>query len=160
MTDQSAINGHIAALRQYLADHYIMESCGDTPVLGCASCDAAALDRALAGLANCEAPQDAKAPQTAPRLTLTRRSDNLRYCFTATGTQHGRPVFSRDDTPSLTLAWHPEWGWCTQLPRSGPLTGLPWGVLPRDQGPLPPEGPWVSRKDDKSYVYDLRLGSD
>jgi hypothetical protein len=36
------------------------------------------------------------------------------------------------------------------------LTGRPWDVLPKDQSPdHPPQGIWVSRKNEKSYVYDL-----
>lgn len=35
------------------------------------------------------------------------------------------------------------------------IYGRPWDVLPVDQGDVPPEGVWVSRKGAKAYVYDL-----
>jgi hypothetical protein len=33
--------------------------------------------------------------------------------------------------------------------------GRPWNVLPQDHGAAPPEGDWVSRKDETSDVYTL-----
>ena len=37
----------------------------------------------------------------------------------------------------------------------GVVLSAPWDVDRMAQGPLPPETVWVSRKDDKAYVYDL-----
>ena len=35
------------------------------------------------------------------------------------------------------------------------ILALPWALAPDEQGDYPPECIWVSRKNDKSYVYDL-----
>lgn len=89
------------------------------------------------------------------KLTLTRLQDGLTYHFTAEGTHNGKTAYRREDAPDLWLEWHPDWGWCTFLPDGTTLSGLVWGI-PRDlQGDAPPEGIWVSRKEDRSYVYTL-----
>ena len=35
------------------------------------------------------------------------------------------------------------------------IVGIPWAVAVETQGSMPPAGIWVSRKGDKSYVYEL-----
>ena len=47
-------------------------------------------------------------------------------------------------------------GWVTVLgERDERITGLAWGVPAAEQGDFPPEGDWVSRKGERSYVYTL-----
>lgn len=80
-----------------------------------------------------------------------RHVDGLTYEFVHDGTEHGFPSYKRVD---LDI-------WCRRLPAFG------WAVCDADGGvssrpfddagvgDLPPEGVWVSRKGDRSYVYDL-----
>lgn len=84
---------------------------------------------------------------------LRRQSDDLVYRFKRV--QNG---FQRQDNPDLFITYRgSEMGWVA-FDDTGiyGLTGRPWDVLPRDQSPeYPPAGIWVSRKNEKSYVYDL-----
>jgi hypothetical protein len=67
----------------------------------------------------------------------------------------GGDGFLRQDEPHWIL-WRPSLGWVAWDDPSQSVMGRPWDVLPADQSPhAPPEGPWVSRKGPKSYVYEL-----
>lgn len=84
-------------------------------------------------------------------LKFVRRDDGLTYEFTEDGEAHGFPSYKRVD---LDI-------WCRRLPHFGWVVCTDRGAVssrPFDHagfGYLPPEGAWVSRKDDRSYVYDL-----
>ncbi len=82
---------------------------------------------------------------------LRRRSDDLVYRFT----RDAVGVYRRADRPELTIQWDPRFGWAAFDPDTYELAGLPWGVPPAAQVRQPPEGPWVSCKGARSYVYDL-----
>jgi hypothetical protein len=84
-------------------------------------------------------------------VKFVRRVDGLTYEFARDEDAYGFPSYRRVD---LDI-------WCRRLPDFG------WVVCnaadevssrPFDepgQGKLPPEGAWVSRKGERSYVYDL-----
>jgi hypothetical protein len=84
---------------------------------------------------------------------LRRQSDDLVYRF-----KRSFDGFERQDDPNLKITYRgSDWGWGA-FDNQGVygLTGRPWDVLPKDQSPdHPPPGIWVSRKNEKSYVYDL-----
>ncbi|CAN5252840.1 hypothetical protein BH10PSE4_BH10PSE4_03100 [soil metagenome] len=91
----------------------------------------------------------------APDLPIAfRRSlDGLVYRFAPADTSHDRPRWRRTDL-DLDLHWVGSHGWVVTDP-AGTVLSRPWDVEPCDQGPLPPQGVWVSRKGDKAYVYEL-----
>jgi len=86
------------------------------------------------------------------RFELRRQSDGHVYTFDRTA-QHR---FIRRDRPELAIEWEGPWGWLARVPETGVVAGRPWEILPEHQQALaPPEGIWISRKDEKSHVYQL-----
>lgn len=86
---------------------------------------------------------------------LRRQSDDLVYTFTRKPRVDGLPGFQRTDR-DLWIVFKPDFGWISWDEASLSVTGRPWDVLPLDQTEdCPPQGIWVSRKDSKSYVYQL-----
>ena len=86
------------------------------------------------------------------KFELHRPADGLVYRFTRTG----RDAFVRTDDPGMTIKWEGPWGWLARLPETGVVAGRPWEILPQHQSQLaPPEGIWISRKGDRSHVYQL-----
>ncbi|MGQ4615302.1 isochorismatase family protein [Nocardia sp. R7R-8] len=84
-------------------------------------------------------------------LKFVRRVDGLTYEFTRDGETHGFPSYQRVDL-DLWCRRLPDFGWvvCSE---SGAVSSRPLDDAGR--GDLPPEGVWVSRAGDHSYVYDL-----
>ena len=80
-----------------------------------------------------------------------RRADGLTHEFVRDGDAYGFPSYRRVDL-DLWCRRLPNFGWavCTD---SGEVSSRPFGD-PGD-GDLPPEGTWVSRKGERSYVYEL-----
>ncbi|MFK7876870.1 MAG: hypothetical protein AB8B71_13990 [Paracoccaceae bacterium] len=87
----------------------------------------------------------------AQEFELRRRCDDLVYRFT----RDGLGVYRRADRPELTIQWDPHFGWAAFDPETEQLAGCAWGVPAAHHGRIPPAGPWVSCKGQKSYVYDL-----
>ena len=54
----------------------------------------------------------------------------------------------------LWLLYLPESGWAT-VDGAGAVNGRPWEVPLADQTSEPPFCTWVSRKGERSYVYEL-----
>jgi len=90
-------------------------------------------------------------------IAFRRGLDGLVYLFAPTEASQGRPRWRRTDL-ELYLQWTAPRGWVV-ADLAGTVLSRPWDVEPRDQGPLPPQGVWVSRKGDKAYVYDLAYRS-
>jgi hypothetical protein len=88
-----------------------------------------------------------------PTLAFRRRIDGICYRFAPAGARSGHPVWKRDDL-DLWLIRHADEGWVV-VDATGTVLSRPWNVLPSSQMDLPPEGEWVSKKGDRSYVYDL-----
>ena len=82
-----------------------------------------------------------------------RRIDGLTYHFHSCGPQNGKPAWKRVDY-AVWLIWLDEIGWCS-VDAERQINGVPWGIPASQQGDVPPSGEWVSKKGDKSYVYDL-----
>lgn len=82
-----------------------------------------------------------------------RRIDDVIYRFAPDGLVNGFPAWKRVDL-DIRLIRHADKGWCT-VDSAGTINGRPWNVEPEEQGAAPFEGEWVSKKNDKSYVYDL-----
>ncbi|GHC49942.1 hypothetical protein [Neogemmobacter tilapiae] len=87
---------------------------------------------------------------------LRRHIDDLVYIFERATDVTGQSGFQRQDRPDLWITYRRDWGWVAIQPDDGGIAGRPWSVLPADQPTsCPPEGLWVSRKGNKSYVYSL-----
>jgi hypothetical protein len=82
-----------------------------------------------------------------------RRIDGVIYRFEPVDPKGGYPSWKRVDS-DLWLAWIRGKGWCV-VDAGGTANSRPWNVELADQGSVPPEGEWLSKKGDKSYVYDL-----
>jgi len=85
-------------------------------------------------------------------IELHRCIDNLIYKYEPSGFRNGRPCWRRIDL-ELHLHWSEQRGWVIS-DEEGLVLGLPWDVGKDEQGTLPPDGTWVSRKGPKSYVYE------
>jgi len=90
---------------------------------------------------------------------LKRRIDNLVYEFHRSERKDGTIGYKRIDG-EYWINWHKDYGWVAWDGVSQEIAGRPWYVLPVNQGDHPPEGIWVSMKNDKSYVYDLVYPTD
>lgn len=88
---------------------------------------------------------------------LQRQSDDLVYQFDRRVTSNGEIAYQRRDQ-DLWIAYRgPDLGWVAYDEESAEVRGRPWEVLTKDQDPdHPPEGEWVSKKNEKSYVYILK----
>ena len=88
---------------------------------------------------------------------LQRQSDDLVYEFDRR-TQNNKLVGYQRRDQNLWITYRGiEIGWVAWNEESAEVRGRPWNVLPKDQNPdHPPEGEWVSKKDNKSYVYILK----
>jgi hypothetical protein len=88
---------------------------------------------------------------------LQRKSDDLIYAFDRRLTSNGEIAYQRRDQ-DLWVTYHgSDLGWVAYDHETAEVRGRPWNVLPKDQDPdHPPEGEWVSKKNEKSYVYVLQ----
>lgn len=118
---------------------------------------------------------------TVPRniyFKFRRLLDDLEYKFHhhSAGVTKKDGVYVRSDNMTIKMVYDLDFGWSiwaddddddnnnntdsrnsSDIRNSGGslLVGRVWDVPIKDQGDHPPEGVWVSRKGDKSYVYML-----
>ncbi len=85
------------------------------------------------------------------RVKFVRQLDGLTYEFVRDGWAYGYPSYKRVDD-DLWCRRLPDFGWsiCTA---SGEVLSRPFDNP--GQSDLPPEGVWVSRRHQRSYVYDM-----
>jgi hypothetical protein len=88
------------------------------------------------------------------RFELRRAIDGLVYVFDRTEDPNGRAAYKRSDG-DYWIVRLPDLGWVSWDFESQSCMGRPWDVLPGQQSDEPPEGTWISRKAEKSYVYEL-----
>ncbi len=91
-------------------------------------------------------------------IELRRCLDDTTYRYEPACLRNGRPAWRRADS-EIYLQWSPRSGWVICDP-GGTVLGRPWDVEKDEQDMLPPAGPWVSRKGDKSFVYEYRAVAD
>lgn len=90
-------------------------------------------------------------------FTLQRQSDDLIYEFDRRVASNGEIAYQRRDQDLWITYRDSDLGWVAYDEESAEVRGRPWGVLPKDQDPdHPPEGEWVSKKNEKAYVYILK----
>ncbi len=88
---------------------------------------------------------------------LQRQSDNLVYEFDRRIQNNKLIGYQRRDQDLWITYRENGIGWVAWNEENQLIQGRPWNVLPKDQDPdHPPEGEWVSKKDNKSYVYILK----
>ncbi|PXX70954.1 hypothetical protein DFR70_101375 [Nocardia tenerifensis] len=87
-------------------------------------------------------------------MRFVRCVDGLTYEFVREGDAHGFPAYKRVDR-DIWCRRLPDFGWVVCL-ESGQVSARPFDDA--GQGAVPPEGVWVSRKGDRSYVYELTHG--
>lgn len=86
------------------------------------------------------------------QFELHRLNDGLVYTFDRVNAH----CFARRDDPLMRISWEGPWGWLARMPQNGVVAGRPWEILPQHQREaFPPCGVWISRKGDRSYVYQL-----
>ncbi|MDX2296484.1 MULTISPECIES: hypothetical protein [Streptomyces] len=86
-------------------------------------------------------------------LVFVRRVDGLRHRFEPAGERDGRPAYRRTDG-AVWCVWSRAEGWHCVI-AGGLVTAHPRDG--RADGPEPPATVWRSFKDDRSYLYDLRV---
>jgi hypothetical protein len=82
-----------------------------------------------------------------------RRTDGVVYRYHPCEPLQGELAWKREDKEL----------WVTKLGAHGwvgvnaelEILSVPWRIPLAQQGAIPPSGIWVSRKGDKSYVYEL-----
>jgi hypothetical protein len=82
-----------------------------------------------------------------------RRIDGVVYLYHRCKDLPSGASWKRVDK-ELWVTWVDSFGW-VGIDQDGNITGRPWSVPMDEQGNFPPSGEWVSKKGDKSYVYDL-----
>ncbi|OAP64201.1 hypothetical protein AYL99_00173 [Fonsecaea erecta] len=96
--------------------------------------------------------------ENSPKFGLRRPLDGLTYKFHLEGGDAKESVYVRSDS-AVKMIFDRDFGWSIwddpDLSASRTLLGRVWDVPVINQGDRPPEGVWVSRKADKSYVYIL-----
>lgn len=86
---------------------------------------------------------------------LLRLSDKLVYQFDRKTMPDGSIAYQRRDQ-DLWIVYNTDFGWIAWNDDDQSISGRPWAVMIQDQNPdHPPEGEWVSKKNEKSYVYRL-----
>ncbi len=84
---------------------------------------------------------------------MRRLLDGLVYAFEWRTGLGKAAVYERNDGV-VRVIHDPRFGWSIWSDE-GDIVGRVWETLPQDQGEYPTEGIWVSRKGEKSYVYEL-----
>jgi hypothetical protein len=85
---------------------------------------------------------------------LKRPLDGLEYSFSKESGEGKDAIYCRSDSMAR-IRYDVQFGWSTWDEDNGALAGRVWDVLPEHQDERPTAGVWVSRKGDKSYVYQL-----
>lgn len=88
-----------------------------------------------------------------PSFEFRRRIDTVVYHFHPCEPIDGKMAWKREDI-DLWITQLTGFGWVC-IDSNKVIYGIPWGIALDRMGELPPAGEWVSKKDDKSYVYDI-----
>lgn len=87
-------------------------------------------------------------------IEMRRLSDGVVYRFLPAPAADGLPRYRRADR-DIWILRDPAFGWIVWDAQDQALMARPWDVALSDQGPLPPQCDWVSRKGVNSFVYRL-----
>lgn len=89
-------------------------------------------------------------------IEMRRLGDGAVYRFKPARASDGALRYRREDK-DVWIMRDPAFGWIVWDSECAALMGRPWDVALADQGDLPPECEWVSKKGANSYVYRLTL---
>lgn len=87
-----------------------------------------------------------------------RRIDGAVYRFHPCKPINGQIAWKREDI-DLWITRVERFGWVC-IDSNKIIYGIPWCVELDKMGELPPAGEWISKKGDKSYVYDVTYIAD
>lgn len=87
-------------------------------------------------------------------IKFRRLCDDFFYEFVQSVRTDGTVGYKRKDM-NLWIMFDRESGWIVVDEDSHEITGIPWNLPVSKQGKFPPEGSWISKKGNKSYVYLL-----
>ena len=88
------------------------------------------------------------------RIEMRRLSDGAVYVFLRASDEDGMRRYRRQDK-NIWMRHHPDFGWVVWDMDADCLMGRPWAIPLAQQADKPPEGDWVSRRGENSYVYRL-----
>lgn len=88
-----------------------------------------------------------------PSFEFRRRNDTAAYRYHPCEPMNGFPAWKREDL-DLYVARIKGFGWAC-IDRDNTIFAIAWGIPADQMSESPPAGEWVSKKEDKSYVYDL-----
>lgn len=88
-------------------------------------------------------------------LAFRRRLDGLSYRYRLAGSRNGAPSWQRADL-NLWVVKDEHLGWVV-TDAGWTVLSVPWAVAVSEQGDLPPEGEWVSKKGDRSKIAAVLL---
>jgi hypothetical protein len=86
-------------------------------------------------------------------ILFRRKIDGHSYRFLPCETRGSYPVWKRQDA-DVWIAFAKGHGWAC-VDAAGVLLAIPWGISLAAMPQFPPEGDWVSKKANASYVYEL-----
>lgn len=89
------------------------------------------------------------------KLEFRRAKDDTVYKFNIDGEYNGRPKWQRVDK-NIKVVFIDKVGWCVVDEETNQVS-WPSPEINDMKASLPPEGRWVSKKNGKSYEYDLVL---
>lgn len=92
-------------------------------------------------------------------FVFTSRSGGPAHKFELQSGDHSSKSAQYVRKDGLTITWDDEFGWSGKDAKSGDLLALAWGVPAAKQGDSPPEGTWVTKKGDASYVHDMKYAA-
>jgi hypothetical protein len=88
------------------------------------------------------------------RIEMRRLSDGAVYVFLRQAVDAGAPRYRRADK-EIWIERDADFGWIVRDATDDSLMARPWTVALRDQGAMPPECDWVSRKGANAFVYRM-----
>lgn len=91
--------------------------------------------------------------EAASAYEFRRKIDDVVYRFEPCENRFQNKAWKRNNL-DVWIVYLPNIGWCT-VDAFDTVNGLPWNLPLSAQSDLPPTGEWVSKKLNKSYVYDL-----
>jgi len=88
-----------------------------------------------------------------PSFEFRRRNDTTVYRYHPCESMNGFPAWKRENI-ELYVTKLDGFGWVC-VDKTNTIHAIAWGISVNQISALPTAGEWVSKKGDKSYVYDV-----